>query len=199
MKYQEKIRLAEETIEWLSKGRSFEDFRKELIQRKHYQHEIENIFRSAKKLILEDNNKAFGECLLKNDLESARAMYSSLNDEAFDVIKKFKIVELIEDCKRQTDYLAQDEFEEEDIIEQVANHLFPEQDVRDQIYFYKKHNMPLNRQEKQNYRAIGIAIIVTGVALSIASYNFPKAGSFSIYFGVITLGLVIFFKSEVKN
>ena len=141
MKYQQKIKLAEEGVVWLSEGKSIEDFQNELLGRNYYQYDIDKVLPSLKKLVSEKYGEAFRTYLLDGTLENRRLEFSNLNDEVFDLIKDYQIKTIKEQSKQEMIKLVKEGVEEEEIIARTANRFFPEIELVKEMEFYTRHNV----------------------------------------------------------
>lgn len=195
MKYQDKIKLAEEGLDLLSDGKSINEFKEILFSKKLHKPEIESIWRSCTSMLAEKFEPTFKPLILSKELENKRHQFSSFSPDVFELIKTEVTNKIINDSKKKIGELIDAGLDADEIIPKVESSVFSEEDIMEYGEKYHKDNVKVSGKEKQNYQVFGILAIVLGIVLSVYSFFNDKDGGSILYIGLIIFGVIYLIRS----
>ena len=193
MNYQEKIKLAEQGVNYLNEGKSLKDYKDKLKQDGFYNYDINNIVLSIKNILWEKYGKEFKTLLETEQLESKRENYPLLDDEIFGFIKEKEINSIISAKKREIRQLLYEGYIDIEVAKAVQHKYFTLENAISYIKEYKSRNEVVSKKGKSNYIFWGILLLIAGVILSLATTR--------LFYGAVIVGIGMIIKgaSDIKK
>ncbi len=186
MNYQEKIKLAEQGVNYLNEGKSLKGYKDKLKQDGFYAYDINNIVSSIKNMLSEKYGKEFKTLLEAEQLEAKRENYPFLDDEIFDFIKEKEIQSIINDKKREIRQLLYEGYIDTEVAKAVQNKYFTLENAISYIKEYKFKNKVVSKKEKSDYVFFGILLVIAVVVLAMTTTW--------LFYGAIIVGIGMIIK-----
>ncbi len=193
MNFKEKIKLAEQGVKYLYKGKSLKDYKDKLKQDGFYGYDINNIVSSIKNILSEKYGEEFKTLLEADQLEAKRENYPFLDDEIFDFIKEKEIKRIRYGKKREIRKLLYEGYIDIEVAKAVQNKYFTLENAISYIKEYKSRNEVVSKKEKSDYVFIGILLVIAAVVLAITTTR--------LFYGaiIVGIGMIIIGASDINE
>lgn len=190
LKYQDKVRFVEKSIELLKNEKSREDIENYLKSEGLKKWDIEKINRSIDNQLKHEYKAKIKQYMLEKTLESKLSEFEDVDADMFEEIQYEIIAEIEQESKVKVQNLFSQGKKKEEIILEVKNTFFDENDILEAIEI--EHDN-ISAKESQNYKGIGF--IILGIILTIGSININSGGGI-LFYGAILYGVIILIKNK---
>jgi hypothetical protein len=148
MTYKEKIQYAEEVQNAVNKGIARKEIIAELKGKSLYNADIEKVLLTADKSLLEQNFDEIRACLLNHIEKDNKSFLPSIAADNKEVLVAKATEKIIADRKTKVGQLYNQGLSEDEIIENVSNAVFSEEDAKREIERFKKFHVAPSGKEK---------------------------------------------------
>ena len=167
MKYQEKIKLAEQIVNLFKEGKDYSFIENWIVKTGLKKYDVDKVMFSAKKMLKTDYLDQILPSLEVNNEEKINQILSKLSPVLIKDIKLEGINELKKRLKAEINNRVKCGDSDENITENLKTWYFTEDDIRDQISFYKKYNEAPKGAEKDKLLLMGVPFLIIGLLMAL--------------------------------
>lgn len=193
MKYKDKIRKAEATVDLLKTGLAMDQVKQNLIQEGFDERNIDAILKTTQTLIYEDYVDQVKEHLIKRELEYHLDNFDLVDSFTFEKIQYSAIDKINIRTNTLVDKMLEQDMSKEEIWDAIENPFYSEEMLDKQIDKYEYYNKPAGGMSQKSLLAIGAALIVLGILLS---FVLSQDNTTHLFYGLIIAGFLVIVNSS---
>ncbi|MEM9824069.1 MAG: hypothetical protein AAF985_23490 [Bacteroidota bacterium] len=190
MKYQDKVKFVEQSIELLKNNKSRAEVADYLSAQGLKKWDIDKINQSIDNQLRHEHKAKIKSYMLENSLEAKLSEFEDVDADLFEAIQYEIIAEIEQASKKKVQQLFAQGKDQEEIIQKVKNTHFDEEDILAVVELEKE-----KKQEKESQHYKGIGFIILGIILTFASFNI-NTGGVVLFYGLIIYGIILLVRNK---
>lgn len=201
MKYQHKIKQAENVVQLLKKGSSIDQIHQQLDAEGFTSSQIDSILKSTENIIYEEYKNQVCIHLLEDNLEENLDNFELVDSDTFDRIQYSAVEKINQRTNLEVNKLLRENKSREEIWDKIDNPYYSIQNMDDQIDKYNYFNKPVDGFGKTVRQLIGGSLIIIGIFLS---FILSAGNKIYVFYGIVIIGIYMLTnnyktKSDIDN
>lgn len=199
MKYQEKIKFANDIVADMKNGVKMEQLRASLKEKNLFESDIDQVITSAKNIMEDELGEKLITYLKNGTLEENKHEFAQVDSEVMDILLYRAKNRIKSDVNTEVKKLADQGLNDEEIINQLSSDIVTKSEISTMISNFRYYVEKPKGPEKTKYIMIGSGSLILGLIVMIYSFMNDGGGRFGmaiIAFGVYNLFNAFMAKGE---